>query len=195
MIENTQKSIEVSVPVRNVMMEDDASYYSELHAALRGYDTKLWAIPSIFITLSGAIFGHLDFKDFQATSNLFTLSLGLIFEVLLLLVFYKTHFYHISNQKKINEIDSVYNSNFNNKIKRIPTESMTAIELDSRLIELESDSKNGVLFSYLYKLIIRKRVSFWTIFVMWFTVLITGAIILLIFYGVFGNNLIESFHE
>jgi hypothetical protein len=104
--------------------KEDKEYYTELQAALRCYDDKIWIIPSLFFILVGII--EKNNPDFFPWD--------LIFLLILMLFQAKANFFHIFIQKKINGFDK----NF----KRWPLSSMTKEEIDEALRELEEGDGN-----------------------------------------------------
>jgi len=150
---------------------EDKNYYSELQSALRNFDTKIWAIPGLFFGAVGLVMTNIDFSfdKFPALiKNTIIVFFGLLFLSILLLLFYKAHFFHISIQKKVNKFDKEFNEKQDNTaLKRMPITSMSARELKLRLKELEDDQEAEFYIAPIQKWLIQRTVTDWIKRVMW----------------------------
>ncbi len=161
---------------------EDKEYYRELQANLRSYDIKLWAIPGLFFTVLGLIIGNIEPVEYFR--NAMILFFGILFLIILLLNFYKTHFFHVSIQKKINKFDS----NFNEKqekveLKRMPLESMSGEQLRDRIRELEleydKNKNDGFEFSRIQKFLIKRKISNLIKSAMWIAIILLAVALVL----------------
>jgi len=145
----------------------DDEYYPELQASLRSYDEKLWQIPALFSAVVALILGSIDRDNFLSGSISDTIVsfFGTLFLFLLILLFYKAHFFHVSIQKKINEFDKEFNKK-DTKIKRIPLTSMASDELKDRLKNLKGDDESRFASNHFQEWLIERRVSSWMKFAM-----------------------------
>lgn len=159
-------------------MEDyklqDKEYYPELQATLRSYDEKLWQIPVLFSAVVALILSSIEFEKIISISikNIIVLFFGAIFLFLLILLYYKAHFFHISIQKKINQFDGEFKKGKKDRIKRIPLTSMMTSELEERLEELKKTQNAGFESSPFQEWLIKRRVSSYIKFAMLLTFII-----------------------
>ena len=152
---------------KNYIIDDDL-YYRELQSAARSYNTKLWTIPGLFGGLIGLIVTNLNFPEFFIRSNIYIelkntiiLFIGCLFGYVLILHFYKAHFYHLSIQKKIDKFDNIFNTKQCKNLERISLESTSDIKIKKRICELEFDKEDKCDFTYLQKYLITEQVSPW----------------------------------
>lgn len=143
-------------------------YYSELQATLRNYDMKLWQIPGLFFAVVTLVLANFDSSC--SVKNIVILFFGISFLFLLILFFYKAHFFHILIQKKINEFDRVYNKK-DEKIERIPLTSIPPDEIKNILDKLKKDPKAKFYSTPLQEFLIKQTVTSWIKIVMWLTVI------------------------
>ncbi|MCU0653072.1 MAG: hypothetical protein MUD10_02325 [Candidatus Pacebacteria bacterium] len=170
------------------MNKDDyvEMYYKELQATLRNYDDKLWKIPTLFfgiiaLSLNGIKFHSYDREDI--IKNVAILLFSLIFLLWLIPLFNKAKFFHLSIQKKINELDNSIKEENKIDIKTIPLSSMNPEEFRKRMNDLEDKAFNdsqrissskfseGATFGPIQKLlfhIIISRLIYCTMMSVWF---------------------------
>lgn len=141
-------------------VNQDPEFYQELHTASRSYDVKLWAIPAIFFTIIGLLFDNINLKNFSDPQNFWPSLFGVIFLLVLIVQFYKTHFFNLSIQKKINNFDKEFGFYESDILRRMPLESMNKAELNQRIYELDSElkSEDGSL-TFFQKFLVKQRVT------------------------------------
>lgn len=148
---------------------NDDEYYRALQAALMSYDQSLWAIPAVFFTVTGLVFSFYDKTEVGALRLIF-----LIFVILFLLIlvfqFYKTHFFNISIQKRINEFDRFYAQQNGSSLKRFPLASMTDNEIIHRICELQTDKNDPTVITSFQLFIIQNRMTTFVKRCMWLVV-------------------------
>lgn len=155
-------------------MEEKDPYYPEAQNTLRSYDQKLWQIPSLFFISIGFIFQNLKLDEFTE-ENIWILVFGILFLLILILLYNKAHIFHVIIQKKINEIEK---SQKELGYKKVSLTSMTNHQLKVVLNGLEkeelSDPKSnlGARFNCLKKALANFRVSSWILNIMLFSLFI-----------------------
>ena len=140
-------------------------YYRELHAAARNYNTKLWAIPPIFIAVAGFVINKLKLEDiksaqgFASYENLILLLGGGAIALILLLQALKDSYFQILIQKKINEIEEQHNLG-TQEGEAIPIFSATDTEILKGILWLRAlKEEKSVNIPAWKELLIRRRVS------------------------------------
>ena len=175
---------------------ENKTYYSELQAALRSYDQKLWMIPGFFGVAVGLILNNIDLESIKLLKDGLILFIGSLFLLMLILLYNKAHIFHVSIQKKVNEFDNNFNNNIrdNNRIERIPLTSMTEDELDRRINRLEAKyledkkSNEGAIFNCIQKFLAKRYVSSWVRNIMLLTFIISFLAAIFLFSYYFCNS-------